>query len=151
MPQLLHSGQVDLLQAGLSRLMPVSESAAELFYRKLFELDPALRPLFKADIDVQGRKFMHTLAHLVQGLYRIDWIRPSVEQLGRDHVRYGVRPEHYATARTALLWALDRSLGAALTTDEREAWGAAYDLLAEIMIDGAREEGGGRREQDSSR
>lgn len=134
MTQVLHADQVEVLQASLARLMPVSESAADLFYGRLFELDPSLGPLFKTDIDVQGRKFMHTLAYLVQGLYRIDWIRPSLERLGRDHVRYGVRPEHYPTVRGALLWALERTLGPAFTEEERDAWGAAYDLLAEIML-----------------
>jgi len=113
---------------------PIAEQAAELFYNRLFELDPNLRALFKeTDLKEQGRKLMGMLAMVVNGLDRFDTLRPSVEGLGRRHVEYYVRPEDYNTVGSALLWTLEQGLGPAFTPEVKEAWTSAYEALSSVM------------------
>jgi hemoglobin-like flavoprotein len=80
---------------------------------------------------------MDMLGLMVYGLPRVDTILPVVQALGRRHVSYGVRPEHYQTVGTALLWTLEQALGAAWTPEVREAWATAYTVLAELMTTAA--------------
>jgi len=113
---------------------PVADAAATLFYDKLFELDPALRPLFPfTDLREQKKKLMQTLTVAVRGLYRLDELTPALEALGRRHVGYGVQDAHYDTVGRALLWTLEQGLGPAFTPEVRDAWVETYQLVASVM------------------
>ena len=129
--------QVDLVQTTWRSLMPVKDTAAELFYGKLFSLDPSVRSLFSNDLKDQGRNLTAMISVAVGGLSRPEKIVLAVRQLGRRHAAYGVQPRHYETVATALLWMLETSLGEAFTPDTRAAWIAAYDLLARTMQEAA--------------
>ena len=122
-----------LVKESWEKVAPISEVAAALFYGRLFELDPTLRHLFRGDMAEQGRKLMQTLSIVARGLDRLDELIPAMEALGRRHGAYGVRDEHYATVQAALLWTLERGLGAAFTPAVREAWTEAYTLLEMVM------------------
>ena len=122
-----------LVRTSWERLEPIGEVAAALFYGRLFELDPSLRHLFRGDLAEQGRKLMQTLTVVVRGLDRMDHLVPAVEALGRRHGAYGVRDGHYETVAQALLWTLERGLGAAFTPAVRAAWSDAFWLVAEVM------------------
>ena len=126
-----------LVQSTFARVAPIDETAAALFYTRLFELDPGLRPMFTSDIEEQGRKLMQTLAVAVAGLDDLGSLVPAVRALGRRHVGYGVRDEHYETVASALLWTLEAGLGDAFTPEVREAWATVYWVLADTMKDGA--------------
>jgi hemoglobin-like flavoprotein len=125
--------QIELVQSSFEAVKPIAEVAADLFYTRLFELDPSLRLMFRSDRTEQGRKLMHMIGVAVKGLSRPEQILPAVEELGRRHACYGVRRSHYATVGTALLWTLEKGLGEAFTPDVRAAWTAVYTLLAETM------------------
>jgi hemoglobin-like flavoprotein len=125
--------QKRLVQESFSRVLPIKDEAASLFYDRLFVLDPSLRTLFKGDIKRQGALLMAMINTAVTGLNRLDEIVPAVQQLGRRHADYGVRPEHYATVASALLWTLEQGLGEAWTPPVKEAWTACYGLLADVM------------------
>lgn len=127
--------QVTLVQTSWQKVVPIKEKAAELFYGKLFELDPALKPMFKGDITEQGRKLMMMINTVVMKLNDIPSILSSVQDLGRRHVDYGVTDAHYATVGEALLWTLGAGLADAFTDEVKEAWTAAYTLLSGAMID----------------
>jgi hemoglobin-like flavoprotein len=122
-----------LVQTTFTKVVPITDTAASLFYGRLFEIDPALRPLFKGDLVEQGRKLIKMIGVAVNGLDRLEQIVPAVQQLGVRHMAYGVKDEHYVTVAVALLWTLEQGLGADFTPDVREAWTAAYTLLAETM------------------
>jgi hemoglobin-like flavoprotein len=122
-----------LVRESWEKLAPISEVAAALFYGRLFELDPTLRHLFRGDMAEQGRKLMQTLSIVARGLDRLDELLPAVEALGRRHGAYGVQDEHYETVGAALLWTLERGLGAGFTPAVRDAWTEAYALLATVM------------------
>jgi hemoglobin-like flavoprotein len=125
--------QVGLIKESWSKVLPISDKAAELFYGKLFELDPDIRPLFKGDMEEQGKKLMKMINTAVNGLDRLDAIVPAIQQLGARHIAYGVKDEHYDTVGAALLWTLGAGLGDAFTEDTKEAWATVYGLLADTM------------------
>jgi hemoglobin-like flavoprotein len=125
--------QVLLVQQTFENVRPIAATAARLFYDRLFTLDPSLRSLFKGDMETQGHKLMQALAMAVGGLRAPESILPAVQALGARHRHYGVEPRHYDTVGTALLWTLEQGLGDGFTPDVREAWAAAYGLLAGAM------------------
>jgi nitric oxide dioxygenase len=129
--------QIDLVQASWKQVAPVAESAAQMFYGRLFFLDPSLRPLFLGDMREQGQKVMAMISYTVNGLTRLQVLLPAIRALGQRHATYGVRPEHYYTVGAALLWTLEQGLGAAFTPEVREAWVTAYSVLAKTMRDAA--------------
>jgi hemoglobin-like flavoprotein len=126
-----------LVQQSFTQVLPIAEQAAALFYGRLFELDPALRPLFRGDLQDQGRKLMQMLAFCVSKLDTLDEIVPAVKELGRRHASYGVRNEAYQTVGAALLWTLEQGLGPRFTPDVKAAWTAVYGVLAATMQAGA--------------
>lgn len=132
--------QIQLVQSTYSAVKPIAATAAELFYTRLFTLDPALRPLFKGEMHKQGQMLMSMIGSAVQGLSNLERLVPIVRQLGARHLGYGVRTEHYAVVGSALLWTLERGLGEAYTPEVIEAWASAYSLLADVMQLGAIEE-----------
>ncbi|HEX5872074.1 MAG TPA: globin family protein [Longimicrobium sp.] len=129
-----------LVQESWMKVEPIADTAATLFYDRLFELDPALRPLFPSTgLREQKKKLMQTLTVAVRGLYRLDELTPALEALGRRHVGYGVQDAHYETVGQALLWTLEQGLGAAFTAEVRAAWVQTYDLVTSVMQRAARE------------
>ncbi len=130
--------QVDLVQDTFKRVVPIKQLAAELFYKRLFELDPSLEQLFTGDLREQGQKLMSALAAVVGGLKSWERIEPTVRELGQRHVGYGVKPQHHQTVAAALLWTLEQGLGDAFTDEVKSAWTSAYEAVAETMIDAAK-------------
>ena len=133
----MNANQVQLVQASFEHVKPIVGVAADLFYTRLFELDPALRQMFTGDLSDQKKKLMTTLAFVVAGLNQPDKILAAVRHLGERHVGYGVRAEHYQTVGAALLWTLEQGLGEHFTPEVAEAWAAAYTLLATTMQEAA--------------
>ena len=125
--------QMVLVQKSFRLVEPIADTAAELFYKRLFELDPSLRVLFPEDLRAQRRNLMQMLTIAVRGLRRLDAIVPAIQALGRRHAGYGVRPEHFDTVGAALLWTLAQGLGPAFTPEVRDAWVAVYGVLAGTM------------------
>lgn len=125
--------QVELIKNSWEKVVPISDKAAELFYGKLFELDPSVRSLFKGSMAEQGQKLMRMIGTAVNGLDRLDEIVPAVQQLGVRHTAYGVKDEHYDTVGAALLWTLETGLGDAFTEETKEAWAIVYGVLADTM------------------
>ena len=133
----MHSSQVTLVQTSFDKVLPISDVAAQIFYDRLFQLDPSLRRLFNGDLRMQGKKLMDALSIIVGNLNRPDRIVPGIRALGRRHAAYGVQNHHYTTVGEALLWTLEHGLGDAFTAEVRRAWAAAYNLLATTMKDAA--------------
>lgn len=129
--------QIILVQASWEKCVPIADQAAALFYGRLFELDPSLKPMFKSDIKEQGRKLMQMITVAVRGLNDLGKLVPAVQDLGRRHVGYGVQDSHYDTVGTALLWTLEKGLGEAFTAETKEAWTAVYTVLATTMKNAA--------------
>jgi hemoglobin-like flavoprotein len=129
--------QIELLQASFRTLQPMADEAARLFYDRLFEMDPSLRPMFRGNMQEQGRKLMQMIGMAVGALHRLDQLLPAIENLSRQHAGYGVRNEHYITVGAALLGTLDITLGEAFTPEVRAAWTAMYEAVSLAMQRGA--------------
>lgn len=130
----MEANKITAVQDTFAMVEPIADKAAELFYGRLFELDPALKPLFKGDMTEQGAKLMKMIGIAVRGLTDLDSIVPAVKNLGARHVGYGVKEAHYATVGSALLWTLEQGLGDAFTDEVKGAWTEVYTLLADVMI-----------------
>ena len=131
--------QIEIVQQSFAKVAPIADVAAGLFYTRLFELDPSLRKLFSGDMKKQGGMLMSMLASGVRGLSNPNALLPVLTMLGRRHAGYGVVDAHYTTVAQALLWTLEQGLGADFTPETRDAWVAAYTLMATVMQQGARE------------
>jgi len=126
--------QKKLVQKTWEKVIPIADTAAELFYRRLFEIDPELKPLFKStDMKEQSKKLIQMLAMAVKGLDNLDQLIPAVENLGRRHVGYGVKDSHYDTVGDALLWTLEKGLGEDFTPEVLDAWAQTYIVLSSVM------------------
>jgi len=126
--------QKKLVQETWEKVVPIAETSAELFYGRLFEIDPELKPLFKqTDMKEQKMKLLQMLGMAVKGLDNLEQLVPAVENLGRRHVGYGVKDSHYDTVGDALLWTLEKGLGEAFTPEVMEAWTQTYITLATVM------------------
>jgi hemoglobin-like flavoprotein len=130
--------QKHLVQTTFARVVPIADTAAALFYQRLFELDPTAQALFKTDLTEQGRKLMQMIGVAVRGLDRLDELVPAVRDLGTRHVAYGVKDSHYETVGAALLWTLEQGLGSEFTPEVSDAWATVYAVLATTMKDAAR-------------
>ena len=131
----MDANQIILVQSSWSKVLPISEKAAELFYGRLFEIDPSTKVLFKGDMREQGRKLMEMITAAVNGLSDLDGLIPVVQDLGRCHGGYGVQERHYGSVASALLWTLEQGLGDAFTSEVKNAWTETDTLLAGVTKD----------------
>ena len=130
----METADVALIQSSFAEVAPISAQAAELFYGRLFEIAPAVKPLFKGDMAAQGGKLMATLGYVVNGLGDLPSILPAASALAKRHAGYGVKAEHYAPVGEALLWTLEKGLGPKWTPQTAAAWAKAYTILSGFMI-----------------
>ena len=125
--------QKQLVQSSFAKIMPTAPAVAELFYARLFELDPSVKPMFKGNMAERGKKLMSTIGMAVGSLSNLDALRPLLQDLGRGHIEYGVKDSHYDTVGMALLWALEKALGDEISAETQQAWAEVYTILATIM------------------
>ncbi|MDB4297284.1 globin domain-containing protein [Flavobacteriaceae bacterium] len=141
--EIVSAKTIELVQTSFEAVKPISAVAAGIFYSKLFELDPKLKPMFPAadedKMKEQGNKLMTMLAGAVAGLSNIEALVPVLQDLGKRHVAYGVEKSHYDTVGAALLGTLEAGLGEAFTQDVKQAWTDVYGIIATTMIDASYE------------
>lgn len=129
--------QVALVQGSWAKVAPSADSVAALFYDRLFEIAPEVKPLFKGDIAEQGRKLTQMLSVAVNGLSNLEKLVPAVQDMGVRHTGYGVEDKHYDSVGSALLWTLGQGLGDEFTPETEEAWTLTYTTLATVMKEAA--------------
>jgi hemoglobin-like flavoprotein len=128
---MLTDQEKQLITNSFMKVAPIADDAAKLFYDRLFEVAPEVKPLFKGDMREQGRKLMQTIATVVSSVNRLDGILPEVQALGRRHIAYGVQKEQYTLVGETLIWTLEKGLGEDFTPEARVAWTKVYTVLAE--------------------
>lgn len=129
--------QITLIQHSWTEVVKIQDTAAGLFYQRLFALDSSVRPMFKGDMQSQGKKLMQALGFIVSSLTRLDELVPVAQEMARRHVGYGVQAQHYDTVGAALLWTLEQGLGLKFTDELKAAWASAYGALAQVMKEAA--------------
>lgn len=129
--------QIQLVQESFALVLPLTVEAAAEFYRRLFQIAPSTRVLFKHDMAEQGRKLFLTLATVVDALDDLDDVLPVASALAVRHVSYGVRAEDYTAVGAALVQTLAHVLGNRFDAETEAAWKGAYGLLSGTMIQAA--------------
>jgi hemoglobin-like flavoprotein len=125
--------QIELVQTSFKKVVPIAATAADLFYERLFEIAPDVRPMFPQDMKEQKTKLIAMLGTAVTNLHKLDEILPAVKALGARHKSYGVETKHYAPVGAALLWTLEKGLGADFTPEIKAAWTDTYTVLTGVM------------------
>lgn len=116
-----------------------SQSVGSLFYNRLFEIAPQVRPMFsRSPLDEQSRKLLSMISYVICKLKSLDDIMEEVKKLARRHVNYGVQEEHYIMVGRALLWTLETGLGDKWNNELEKSWTVCYAILAEAMIKAAK-------------
>lgn len=131
---------IALVQDSFKKVRPIADTAAELFYTKLFQLDPPLKQLFPEDsqsMKTQGSKLMSMLGAAVAGLKDFDSLVPVLEDLGKRHLDYKVEEFHYQTVGEALIATLETGLGDEFTYEVKNAWVDAYITMTDVMKNAA--------------
>ena len=131
--------QIAMVQDSFKAVVPIAGPAADIFYGRLFEVAPQLRLMFPQDMTEQKKKLMQMIGVAVNNLHQVETVVSAVQELGRRHVDYGVKDEHYDIVGGALLWTLGQGLGDAFTPEVEAAWAEAYGLLATVMKEAAAE------------
>jgi nitric oxide dioxygenase len=140
--------QLRLLQRSFAKIEPIADQFGTIFYERLFTIAPEIKPLFRSDLKAQQAKFMKVIAEVVQLHLRSIISLPVTTQAansavlpgafwsGKLHAAYGVRMEDYAIMKSALTWALEKTLGDECNEDIKAAWGTAYDIVVGAMQEG---------------
>ena len=125
--------QISIIQSSFAKVEPIADQAAEIFYDKLFEYDPSLRSLFESNMKDQGQKLMTVLKVAVGSLNDLEGLVPTLQNLAKAHIKYGIEAEDYTPVGNALIYALQQGLGPAFTPELRKAWTDLYRLVATVM------------------
>lgn len=129
--------QKELVKNSWSKVTPISEVAADMFYTRLFEVYPEVKPYFKGEMKEQGRKLMQMITLAVNGLDNLEPLLEPIKELGGKHVSYGVKAEDYDKVGETLLWTLEQGLKDEFTPETKEAWTITYTTVADVMKSGA--------------
>ncbi len=133
----MNATQIQLVQNSFAQLIPSGEASfetffGEIFYQRLFDLQPHFKQMFQGDMVKQSQKLLDMLRSIVQNLERPDV--QGIEELGAKHkTEYKVKNTDYNAVGEALIWTLEATMGEDFTPELREAWIAAYRLLAQTM------------------
>lgn len=115
------------------------ETVGALFYTRLFEIAPEVKPMFsKTPIPEQSKKLLTMLSYVIAKLDKLDDILDEVTKLAQRHEGYGVKAEHYTAVGTALLWTLEQGLGTQWNDELKTAWTEVYIVLSQAMINCAK-------------
>jgi hemoglobin-like flavoprotein len=129
----VNTEQIMLLQSSWQELELLSDLVGDVFYKKLFELAPDVRPLFKGDAEQQAKLLMSMIGVAVNMLDKPESMVPGMAELGQRHHAYGVEPQHYEPFIQALLWTIEKALGPAFSPEVEEAWREFFKHLAKMM------------------
>jgi hemoglobin-like flavoprotein len=136
---MITTAQIQLVRSSFEQLLPIADVVGELLYGRIFRLAPETRALFGDDISPQAKRIMAAVKDVVDGLDRLEDLRPFLVRLGARHVRYGVEPRHFEIGGVALVWTLESGLGEAFTPAVREAWLEVWNFIVEGMVAGMRQ------------
>ncbi|MEW8211037.1 MAG: globin family protein [Candidatus Thiodiazotropha taylori] len=131
--------QITHVKSSWSKVEPIADQAAALFYGRLFEVYPEVKPYFKGDMEAQGKKLMSMIGTAVGSLDNLEPLLPVIRESGKRHAEYGVQAVDYDKVADALLWTLAEGLGDAFTDEVKDAWVVTYTALAGVMKEGAQE------------
>ncbi|MDV2997509.1 MAG: Bacterial hemoglobin [Chroococcidiopsis sp. SAG 2025] len=129
---------VELLESSFAQIKANSSEVTKQFYTVLFTNYPEVQPLFaNTNMEKQRKQLFQSLVFTVNNLHKPDVLSGALRGLGTRHIQYGVLPQHYPMVGSSLLKAFELSLGSAWTPDVQQAWIEAYEVVAQLMLEGA--------------
>jgi hemoglobin-like flavoprotein len=132
---------VEALETSFDLVAPRGDELMDVFYTRLFEAAPAVKPLFaRTDLRKQKIMLLRVLGLLRHSLRDLDPLVPILHDLGARHVAYGAQPEHYPVVGAVLIASMAEVAGDAWRPEYERAWAAAFDVVAGAMLDGAARE-----------
>ena len=127
--------QIDLVKTSWAIVRAIDPiTVGGLFYNRLFEIAPQLRPMFRNPVPEQSKKLLAMINYVISKLDKLEDILDEVAKLAKRHVSYGVKPDHYRIVGDALLWTLEKGLGEKWNEEVKEAWTICYQVLSSAMI-----------------
>lgn len=129
----LTAEQKRLIRVSFLRVEPALDLVAQLFFLKLFRLDPNIRKKYSGPIEMQARKFAAGAKLAMISLGHEDGLAPTLKLLGARHRQIGIRARHYRTMSRALVWTLERSLEKNFDRDTKDAWNTLLSAFTRIM------------------
>jgi len=131
---------IDALETSFDLVAPRGDELTEIFYARLFEAAPEVRPLFAgADMARQRQMLLAALVLLRQSLRNLDAVLPALRKLGARHVAYGTKPAHYPLVGATLIGAMETVAGEEWQLRYAQAWSEAFGVVAAVMLEGAAE------------
>jgi methyl-accepting chemotaxis protein len=129
---------LDALETSFDLVAPRGDELVDTFYTRLFAAAPAVRPLFEGtDLPEQKKMLLATLVLLRRSLRDLGAIVPKLREMGRRHVAYGARPEHYPVVGAVLIASMAEVAGDEWRPEHQRAWASAIDVVAGAMLEGA--------------
>jgi len=129
---------LEALEVSFDLVAPRGDELMDVFYARLFEAAPAVRPLFAGtDLRRQKAMLLSALVLVRKSLRDLDAIVPTLHKLGACHVHYGARPEHYPLVAAVLIASMTEIAGPAWLPEYELAWATALHVVAGVMLDGA--------------
>lgn len=125
----MNSKQMELVRQTCKEVAPIADRAADLFYAKLFQIDPALRPVFALQLDERGRRLMQMVEAAAGALDRPATLAPALAELGSRQVAFTTADHRYETVGAALILTFRQGLGPAFTPEARQAWIELFDSI----------------------
>jgi NAD(P)H-flavin reductase/hemoglobin-like flavoprotein len=127
------------LQRSFGTVAGFGDEVPLYFYSHLFLLNPQTRGMFPASMSAQRDRLVGALMRVVSNVHQVETVVPSLQQLARDHRKYGVVDEHYPLVGASLLATLEHFLGDDWTPELKADWAAAYGVIAQVMTEAAEE------------
>jgi methyl-accepting chemotaxis protein len=130
--------EVETLEESFDLVAPQGDELMRRFYDRLFEVAPAVEPMFaNVDMDRQRKALLNMLVVLRESLRDLDDIVPDLEALGAKHAEWGAQPEHYPVVGEVLLGEMAALAGDAWKPEYTTAWQEAYAVVQDVMLSGA--------------
>lgn len=133
---------VRMIRESFQAVTDRADEVTKFFYSMLFSIDPPTRDLFPANMETQRDRLLQALVHIVQQVDKPEELNPYLEQLARDHRKFGVLTKHYESVGIALIAAVKRHAGDAWSDDVERAWAEAYTSIARVMQEATVEDSG---------
>lgn len=129
----LTAEQKRLIRESFVRLEPAIDLVGQLFYLKLYRLDPSFRARFGGDPEVLGRKFIAGVKLTIVSLKHEDCLTPIIKLLGLRQRQLGMKVRDYRMMSKAWIWTLERSLEKSLTRQTKDAWTVLLGQITRVL------------------
>src|ERR1700710_1331962 len=129
---------IPAMRASFSKAAAHGDQVPLWFYSHLFLTHPETRDMFPVSMAHQRDRLFSALGDVMARVDDLDALVPILQQLGRDHRKFGALAAHYPAVGTSLLATLEH-FDDEWTPELAKDWTEAYTLVAQVMVQAAEE------------